>query len=72
MSTLWLCTMMDRLAEKHNPKDPRGKAFKASWRWASKWANENNITKRKRSNSKNQSIEECLPKIRRFQTNLRR
>lgn len=52
--------------KKHYPTDPHGETFKASWRWDSKWANKNKITKRRRSNSKNQSIEERLPMIRRL------
>lgn len=70
VSTLWLCATVAGLIEEHYPSNPRGKGSKPSWRWVFKWANEHNISKRRRSNSKNQSIEERLPKIQRFHKSL--
>lgn len=70
VSTLWFCIIMAGLIEKLYPEDDRRKTCKASWRWASKWAKKNNISKRRRSNSKNESVEERLPKIRRFHKKL--
>ncbi|CAN0415556.1 unnamed protein product [Pylaiella littoralis] len=71
VSTLWLCTMMAQEVKKHCPDDPRRLIFKPSWRWAGKWANKRSIVKRRRSNSKNESVEQRLPKIGRFLKKLR-
>lgn len=71
VSTLWLCTMMAQEVKKHYPDDPRRLIFKPSWRWAGKWANKRSIVKRRRSNSKNESVEQRLPKIGRFLKKLR-
>ncbi|CAN0416842.1 unnamed protein product, partial [Laminaria digitata] len=69
--TLWICTTMAQQVKKHYPDDARRRTFKPSWRWARKWAAKRNISKRRRSNSKNQSVKERLPKIGRFLNNLR-
>ncbi|CAB1105285.1 unnamed protein product [Ectocarpus sp. CCAP 1310/34] len=48
------------------PGDQRAAAFSASFRWARKWAKRHNLSKRRRTNLKNKTVEERLPKIQRF------
>ncbi|CAB1104161.1 unnamed protein product [Ectocarpus sp. CCAP 1310/34] len=48
------------------PGDQRAAAFRASFRWARKWAKRHNLSKRRRTNLKNKFVEERLPKIQRF------
>ncbi|CAM9286896.1 unnamed protein product, partial [Ascophyllum nodosum] len=44
------------------PDDPRAGTFTPSWRFMGKWAKKWSVATRRRSNSKNQSIEERLPR----------
>ena len=62
---------MTGLIKKHYRDDPRAETFTPSWRYVEKWAKKFRVATRRRSNSKNQSIEERLPKIQRFHTSLR-
>ena len=71
VSTLWLCVTMTGLIKKHYRDDPRAETFTPSWRYVEKWAKKFRVATRRRSNSKNQSIEERLPKIQRFHKSLR-
>ena len=71
VSTLWLCVTMTGLIKKHYRDDPRAETFTPSWRYVEKGAKKFRVATRRRSNSKNQSIEERLPKIQRFHKSLR-
>ena len=71
VSTLWLCVTMAALIKKLYPDDPRAETFTPTWRFVGKWAKKWRVATRRRSNSKNQSIEERLPKIQRFHKSLR-
>ena len=71
VSTLWLCVTMSGLTKQLYPEDPRAETFTPSWRFMGKWAKKWRVATRRRSNSKNQSIEERLPKIQRFHKSLR-
>ena len=71
VSTLWLCLTMSGLVKQLYPDDPRAGTFTPSWRFMGKWAKKWSVATRRRSNSKNQSIEERLPKIQRFHKALR-
>ena len=62
---------MTGLIKKHYRDDPRAETFTPSWRYAEKWAKKFRVATRWRSNLKNQSIEERLPKIQRFHKSLR-
>ncbi|CAB1107192.1 unnamed protein product [Ectocarpus sp. CCAP 1310/34] len=66
VSTLWLTIMFRKLVREMYPGDQRAAAFRASFRWARKWAKRHNLSKRRRTNLKNKSVEERLPKIQRF------
>ena len=48
------------------PDNPKAVAFRSSYRWAQRWANHHNLSKRRKRNLKNKSVEECLPQIWRF------
>ena len=71
VSTLWLCVTMTGLIKKIYRDDPRAETFTPSWRYVEKWAKKFRVATRRRRNSKNQSIEERLPKIQRFHKSLR-
>ena len=71
VSTFWLCVTMSGLVKQLYPDDPRAGTFTPSWRFMGKWAKKWSVATRRRSNSKNQSIEERLPKIQRFHKSLR-
>ena len=71
VSTLWLCVTMSGLVKQLYPDDPRVGTFTPSWRFMGKWAKKWSVATRRRSNSKNQSIEERLPKIQGFHKSLR-
>ena len=53
------------------PDDSRARRFRPTVRWASRWAKEHNISKRRRSNSKTKSAAELSHKIRPFHRGLR-
>ena len=71
VSTLWLCVTMAGLIIKLYRDDPRVETFPPTWRYVGKWAKMFRIATRWRSNSKNQSVEERLPKIQSFHKSLR-
>ena len=68
--TLWLCVTMAALIKKLYSDDPRAETLTSTWRFVGKWAKKWRVATRRRSNSKNQSIEERLPKIQRFHKSL--
>eukprot|EP00903_Cladosiphon_okamuranus_P012014 g11281.t1 len=63
VSTRWLTVTFKKLLAEKYPGDTRAKSFRASYRFAQKWAKRHNLSKRRKSNSKNKSVEERLPKI---------
>ncbi|CAB1107559.1 unnamed protein product [Ectocarpus sp. CCAP 1310/34] len=65
VSTLWLTITFRKLVRETYPGDQRAAAFRASFRWARKWAKGHNLSKRRRTNLK-KSVEERPPKIQRF------
>ena len=71
VSTLWLCVTVTDLIKKHYRDDPRAETFTPCWRYVEKWAKTFRVATKRRSNSKNQSVEERLPKIQRFHKSLR-
>ena len=71
MSTLWPCVTMSGLLKELYADDPRAGTFTPSWRFMGKWAKKWSVATRRTSNSKNQRIEERLPKIQRFHKSLR-
>ena len=71
VSTLWLYVTLTDLIKKHYRDDPRAETFTPIWRYVEKWAKKFRVATRRRSNSKNQSFEERLPKIQRFHKSLR-
>ncbi|CAB1108959.1 unnamed protein product [Ectocarpus sp. CCAP 1310/34] len=66
VSTLWLTITFRKLVREMNPGDQRAASFRASFRWARKWAKRHNLSNRRRTNLKNKSVEERFPKIQRF------
>ncbi|CAM9910425.1 unnamed protein product [Pylaiella littoralis] len=63
VSTRWLTVTFKKLLAEKYPDDPRAKTFRASHRFAQKWAKRHSLSMRRKSNSKNKSLEERLPKI---------
>ena len=72
VSTLWLTVTYRKLLQKMYPDDARAAAFRPSYRWMQRCANGQKLSKRRRSNSKNKSVEERLPKIQRFHRGFRK
>ena len=66
VSTLWVTVTYRKLLRDMYPHNPKEVAFLPSYRWAQRWANRHNLSKRRRSNLKNKSVEERLLQIRRF------
>ncbi|CAB1106733.1 unnamed protein product [Ectocarpus sp. CCAP 1310/34] len=66
VSTLWLTITFRKLVQEMYPGDQRAAYFRASFKWGRKWAKRHNLPKRRRTNLKNKSVEERLPKIQRF------
>ena len=66
ISTLWITVTYRKLLGDIYSDNPKAVAFHLSYRWAQRWANRHNLSKRRRSNLKNKSVEERLPQIRRF------
>ena len=66
VSTLWVTVTYRKLLRDIYPDNPKAGAFHPSYRWAQRWANRHNLSKRRRSNLKKKSVEERLPQIRRF------
>ena len=71
VSTLWLTVKFRKLVQDMYPGDQQAAAFRASFRWAQKWAKSHYLSKRHRSNLKHKSVEERLPKIQRFHRRFR-
>ena len=72
VSTLWLTATFRKLLQEMYPTDYRAAAFRPSFRWMRKWAKAHLLSKRRRSNSKNKSVEERLPAIQRFRSKFRK
>ncbi|CAB1117664.1 unnamed protein product [Ectocarpus sp. CCAP 1310/34] len=72
VSTLWLTITFRRLVREMYPGDQRAAAFRAYFRWARKRAKRHNLSKRRRTNLKNKSVEERLPTIQRFHRRFRK
>ncbi|CAB1120007.1 unnamed protein product [Ectocarpus sp. CCAP 1310/34] len=53
------------------PDDPRAKNFSASDRWCRKFAKRHHLSKRRRTNMKNKSVEDRLPQMKSFHRRLR-
>ena len=66
VSTLWVTVTYRKLLRDMYPDNPKAVAFRPSYRWAQRWANRHNLSKRRRSDLENKSVEERLPQIRRF------
>ena len=66
VSTLWVTVTYRKLLRDMYPHNPKEVAFLPSYRWAQRRANRHNLSKRRRSNLKNKSVEERLLQIRRF------
>ena len=66
ISTLWVTVTYRKLLRDMYPDNPKAVAFRPSYRWAQRWANRHNLSKRRRSNFKNKYVEGRLPQIRRF------
>ena len=67
----WLCIQMRKLIRLHYG-DEAADRFKASHGWLIRLASRFDITLRRANNSKNQSVAERLPKIKRWHARLRR
>ena len=65
VSTLWVTVTYRTLLRDMYPDNPKAVAFRPSYRWAQRWANRHILSKGRRSNLKNKSVEERLPQIRR-------
>ena len=72
VSTLWLTVTYRKLLQEMYPTDNWAAAFRPSFRWMRKWAKAHLLSKRRRSNSKNKSVEERLPAIQRFHRKFRK
>ena len=72
VSTLWVTVTYRKRLRDIYPDNPKAGAFHPSYRWAQRWANRHNLSKRRRSNLKNKSVEEHLPQIRRFPRRFRK
>ncbi|CAB1107407.1 unnamed protein product [Ectocarpus sp. CCAP 1310/34] len=72
VSTRWITVTFKKLIMERYPQDPRAKAFRPSFRFAQKWATRHSLSKRWRSNSKNKSVAERLPKIRKWHREFRK
>lgn len=71
-STLWIMVLYRRLLQEIYPDDSKAAAFRPFFRPAQRWANSRMVSMRRRSNSKNKSVEERLPQIQRFRRRFRK
>jgi hypothetical protein len=67
----WLCIQMRKLIRLHYG-DEAADNFKGSYGWIERFASRFDIALRRANNSKNQSVAERLPKIKRWHARLRR
>lgn len=70
VSSLWLCHTITKLARGMYPDDARARRFRPTVRWASRWTKNHNVSKRRRSNSKNNNEAERSHKFRPFHRGL--
>ncbi|CAB1116487.1 unnamed protein product [Ectocarpus sp. CCAP 1310/34] len=71
VSTAWIRVNARKLVVEMYPDDPRAKNFSASDRWCRKFAKRHHLSKRRRTNMKNKSVEDRLPQMRSFRRRLR-
>ena len=71
VSTRWISVTFKKILREDHADDRRSLAFRASYRWARKWAKSHNLSTRRKSNSKNKSVQERLPKIQRWHKRFR-
>lgn len=67
----WLCVTMRKLIRENYGDEPADH-FKGSYGWVWRYANRHGISLRRANNHKHQSVEERLPKIKRWHARLRR
>lgn len=67
----WLCVNMRKLIRQHYGDEPANN-FKGSYGWVWRYAHRHGIALRRANNHKHQSVEERLPKIKRWHARLRR
>lgn len=72
VSTAWIRVNARKLVVEMYPNDPRAKNFSASDRWCRKFAKRHHLSKRRRTNMKNKSVEDRLPKMKSFHRRLRK
>lgn len=71
VSTAWIRVNARKLVVEMYPDDPRAKNFSASDRWCRKFA-KRHLSKRRRTNMKDNSVEDRLPKVNSFHRRLRK
>ena len=72
VSIAWIRVNAKKLVLEKYPDHPHARSFAASERWCRKFAKRHHLSKRRRSNMKNKSVEERLPQMMRFHRRLRR
>ena len=72
VSIAWIRVNAKKLVLVKYPDHPHARSFAASERWCRNFAKHNHLSKRRRSNMKNKSVEERLPQMMRFHRRLRR
>ena len=72
VATAWIRVNAKKLMLEKDPDHPHARSFAASERWCRKLAKRHHLSKRRRSNMKNKSVEERLPQMMRFYRRLRR
>ena len=71
VSTAWIRVNAKKLVLERYPDHPHARSFAASERWCRKFAKRHHLSKRRKSNKKNKSVEEHLPQMMRFHRRLR-
>ncbi|CAB1100647.1 unnamed protein product [Ectocarpus sp. CCAP 1310/34] len=71
VSTAWIRVNARKLLVAMYPDDPRAKNLSASDRWCRKFAKRHHLSKRRRTNMKNKSVEDRLPQTKSFHRRLR-
>ena len=72
VSTAWIRVNAKKLVLEKYPDHAHARSFAASERWCRKFAKRHHLSKRRRSNMKNKSVEERLPQMMSFHRRLRR
>ena len=71
VSTKWVSVTFNKILREDHADGRRSRTFRASYRWARKWAKTHNLSTRRKSNNKNKSVQERLPKIQRWHKGFR-